>query len=141
MSDRLAVDIFNFLVTLNHTSWEGTATELEKAFHSEHKPKRPEDLAKAVLAITRRTTWLRFEKLRRVDNKRPFRLTLTLENAGSAGSAGHGDELPPDPPSDERATAQPSRPLRDERDLNGESHEPNQAETPHRDPTAWKETF
>ncbi len=84
-AERLEGDLKDFLVSCGGT-WEGTAPDLYGALDSDYKPERPEDLAKVVRAISKRSPLLRLEILPRKDNRRPFR--LTLENAGSAGSAG-----------------------------------------------------
>ncbi len=84
-AERLEGDLKDFLVSCEGT-WEGTAPDLYGALDSEYKPERPEDLAKAVRSISKRSPLLHLEILPRKDNRRPFR--LTLENAGSAGSAG-----------------------------------------------------
>ncbi len=84
-AERLESDLKDFLVSCGGT-WEGTAPDLYGALDSDYKPERPEDLAKVVRAISKRSPLLRLEILPRKDNRRPFR--LTLENAGSAGSAG-----------------------------------------------------
>jgi hypothetical protein len=76
--DNLAADIRSFLVDKEYI-WEGTASELHSAFKSEYKPARPEDLAKSVRAIAKRSPLLRFENLKRTETRRAFR--LTLENA------------------------------------------------------------
>jgi hypothetical protein len=83
-SDRLAADLRVFLVT-EGGSWEGIASELHKALISEYKPERPEDLAKAVRRIAKRSPLLELEDLKRTQDRRPFR--LTLRNAVSAVSA------------------------------------------------------
>ncbi len=76
--DNLAADIRSFLIDKENL-WEGTASELQSAFESEYKPARPEDLAKSVRAIAKRSPLLRFENLKRTETRRAFR--LTLENA------------------------------------------------------------
>ncbi len=76
--DNLAADIRSFLIDKENI-WEGTASELYSAFESEYKPARPEDLAKSVRAIAKRSPLLRFENLKRTETRRAFR--LTLENA------------------------------------------------------------
>jgi hypothetical protein len=74
-SDRLAADLREFLIFEGGT-WEGIASELHDALISEHKPERPEDLAKAVRAIAKRSPLLQLEDLKRTQDRRPFRLTL-----------------------------------------------------------------
>jgi hypothetical protein len=76
--DRLGGDIRSFLIDKENI-WEGTASELHSSFESEYKPARPEDLAKSLRAIARRTPLLHFEDLKRTGTRRAFR--LTLENA------------------------------------------------------------
>jgi len=82
--DNLAADIRSFLIDKEYI-WEGTASELHSALNSEYKPARPEDLAKSVRAIVKRSPLLRFENLKRTETRRAFR--LTLENAVIAVSA------------------------------------------------------
>jgi hypothetical protein len=74
-SDRLAADLRDFLAS-HSGSWEGTATELHKALKSHYKPKRAEDLAKAVRSIAKRSAGLHVEDLPRTEDRRAFRLTL-----------------------------------------------------------------
>jgi hypothetical protein len=76
--DNLAADIRSFLIDKEYI-WEGTASALHSALDSEYKPARPEDLAKTVRAIAKRSPLLRFENLKRTQTRRAFR--LTLENA------------------------------------------------------------
>jgi hypothetical protein len=83
-ADRLAADLREFLIFEGGT-WEGIASELHAALASEHKPERPEDLAKAVRAIAKRSPLLQLEDLKRTQERRPFR--LTLGNAVIADSA------------------------------------------------------
>jgi len=83
-ADRLAADLREFLVSQGG-SWEGIASELHEALISEHKPKRPEDLAKAVRGIAKRSPLLKLENLKRTQDRRPFR--LTLRNAVIADTA------------------------------------------------------
>jgi hypothetical protein len=74
-SDRLAADLREFLIPLGGV-WEGIASELHRDLLSEHKPERPEDLAKAVRGIVKRSPLLKLEYLKRTQDRRPFRLTL-----------------------------------------------------------------
>ena len=74
-SDRLAADLRDFLIS-EGGSWEGIASELHKALVSDYKPERPEDLAKAVRGIAKRSPVLQLEDLKRTQDRRPFRLTL-----------------------------------------------------------------
>ena len=74
-SDRLAADLRDFLIDQGG-SWEGIASELRRDLPSEHKPERPEDLAKAVRGIVKRSPLLKLEYLKRTQDRRPFRLTL-----------------------------------------------------------------
>lgn len=74
-SDRLAADLRDFLITAGG-SWEGIASELHDALVSDYKPERPEDLAKAIRAIAKRSPLLDLEDLKRTQDRRPFRLTL-----------------------------------------------------------------
>jgi Protein of unknown function (DUF3987)/RepB DNA-primase from phage plasmid/Primase C terminal 1 (PriCT-1) len=74
-ADRLAADLRDFLINQGGL-WEGIATELHKDLASEHKPARPEDLAKAVRGIVKRSPLLKLEYLKRTQDRRPFRLTL-----------------------------------------------------------------
>jgi hypothetical protein len=83
-SDRLAADLRDFLVS-EGGSWEGIASELHEELISDHKPERPEDLAKAVRGIAKRSPLLKLENLKRTQDRRPFR--LTLRNAVIADSA------------------------------------------------------
>jgi hypothetical protein len=83
-ADRLAADLRDFLISQGGT-WEGIASELHEALVSEHKPERPEDLAKAVRGIAKRSPLLKLEDLKRTQDRRPFR--LTLRNAVIADSA------------------------------------------------------
>src|SRR5215218_2256519 len=83
-SDRLAADLREFLISQGGV-WEGIASELHEALVSEHKPERPEDLAKAVRSIAKRSPLLKLEDLKRTQDRRPFR--LTLRNAVIADSA------------------------------------------------------
>jgi len=57
-------------------TWDGIASELHESLDSEHKPERPEDLAKAVRGIAKRSSLLILEDLKRTQDRRPFRLTL-----------------------------------------------------------------
>jgi putative DNA primase/helicase len=91
-SDKLAADIRDFLVTSPGYSWEGIASELHEALVSDHKPERPEDLAKAVRRIAKRSSLLEFEELKRTQDRRPFR--LTLKSAVIADSAVMGEQNP-----------------------------------------------
>ncbi len=84
-AEHLEGDLRDLLVSLGGT-WEGSAQGLYDVLESDYKPERPEDLAKIVRAMSKRSPLLHLEILPRKDNRRPFR--LTLENAGSAGSAG-----------------------------------------------------
>lgn len=83
-ADRLAADLRDFLIAQGG-SWEGIASELHETLISEHKPERPEDLAKAVRGIAKRSPLLQLEDLKRTQDRRPFR--LTLRNAVIAVSA------------------------------------------------------
>jgi hypothetical protein len=83
-SDRLAADLRDFLIAQGG-AWEGIASELYDVLVSEHKPERPEDLAKAVRGIAKRTPLLQILNLKRTQDRRPFR--LTLRNAVIADSA------------------------------------------------------
>ena len=74
-SDRLAADLREFLIAQGGV-WEGIASELDRDLVSEHKPERPEDLAKAVRGIVKRSPLLKLEYLKRTQDRRPFRLTL-----------------------------------------------------------------
>jgi hypothetical protein len=74
-SDRLAADLRDFLIA-REGFWEGIASELHRDLVSEHKPERPEDLAKAVRGIVKRSPQLKLEYLKRTQDRRPFRLTL-----------------------------------------------------------------
>jgi hypothetical protein len=76
--DRLKYDMSTYLID-NGNIWEGTASDLHTALKSEYKPARPEDLAKAVRAMAKQSSSLRFEELKRTSDSRSFR--LTLENA------------------------------------------------------------
>ena len=76
-SDRLAADLREFLKERDGV-WEGIASELHTALSSDHKPERPEDLAKVIRAISKRSALLEFEELKRTTDRRPFRLTLKL---------------------------------------------------------------
>jgi hypothetical protein len=89
-SDRLAADLRDFLIDQGG-AWEGIASELHRDLVSEHKPERPEDLAKAVRGIAKRSPALELEDLKRTQARRPFR--LTLRNAVIADIA---VTLPPD---------------------------------------------
>ncbi len=90
-TDRLTADLIEFLESVGG-QWEGVAEALHGDLDSEFKPERPEDLSKAVRAIAKRTPTLTFETLKRVKDRRPFRLTLGIhdptDTTGSAGSAG-----------------------------------------------------
>jgi hypothetical protein len=83
-SDRLAADLREFLIARGGF-WEGIASELHRDLASEHKPARPEDLAKAVRGTVKRSPLLKLEYLKRTQDRRPFR--LTLRNAVIAVSA------------------------------------------------------
>jgi putative DNA primase/helicase len=83
-SDKLAADLTDFLQREGGV-WEGTASELHEALDSDHKPERPEDLAKAVRAIEKRSPLLLLEDLKRSPQRRSFR--LSLRNAVIAVSA------------------------------------------------------
>jgi len=83
-SDRLAADLRDFLIDQGGV-WEGIASELHEALISEHKPERPEDLAKAARGIAKRSPLLKLEDLKRTQDRRPF--LLTLRNAVIADSA------------------------------------------------------
>jgi hypothetical protein len=74
-SDRLAADLRDFLLSRSGT-WEGIASELHDVLDSEHKPERPEELAKAVRGIAKRSSLLHLENMKRTQDRRPFRLTL-----------------------------------------------------------------
>ena len=74
-SDRLAADLRDFLIA-EGGSWEGIASEFHEALVSDHKPERPEDLAKAIRGIAKRSPLLQLEDLKRTQDRRPFRLTL-----------------------------------------------------------------
>jgi hypothetical protein len=74
-SDRLAADLRDFLIA-EGGAWEGIASELHKALASDYKPERPEDLAKAIRGIAKRSALLELEDLKRTQDRRPFRLTL-----------------------------------------------------------------
>jgi hypothetical protein len=74
-SDRLAADIRNFL-RYRQGMWEGIASELHEALDSDYKPERPEDLAKALRGIAKRTPQLELVDLKRTQDRRSFRLTL-----------------------------------------------------------------
>jgi hypothetical protein len=74
-SDRLAADLRDFLIARGGV-WEGIASELHRDLAGEHKPERPEDLAKAVRGIVKRSPLLKLEYLKRTQDRRPLRLTL-----------------------------------------------------------------
>jgi hypothetical protein len=74
-SDRLAADLRDFLTSQGGV-WEGIASGLHRDLVSDHKPQRPEDLAKAVRGISKRSPLLELEHLKRTQDRRPFRLTL-----------------------------------------------------------------
>jgi hypothetical protein len=74
-SDRLAADLRDFLIA-EGGFWEGIASELHADLPSDHKPGRPEDLAKAIRGIAKRSPLLQLEDLKRTQDRRPFRLTL-----------------------------------------------------------------
>jgi len=93
--DRLKYDMSTYLID-NGNIWEGTASKLHHAFKSEYKPARPGDLAKAVRAMAKQSSSLRFEDLKRTSDSRTFR--LTLENAVIADIA---DTPSPDTPKPE----------------------------------------
>jgi hypothetical protein len=76
--DRLAADLRDFLITKGGL-WEGTASELYEALPSEHKPERPEDLAKTIRAIAKQSALLVLEDLQRTGTRRAFRLTLEVK--------------------------------------------------------------
>jgi hypothetical protein len=74
-SDRLAADLRDFLIARGGV-WEGIASGLHTDLAGEHKPERPEDLAKAVRGIVKRSPLLKLEYLKRTQDRRPLRLTL-----------------------------------------------------------------
>jgi hypothetical protein len=91
-ANRLEGDLREFLISIGNV-WEGIASELHWDLVSEYKPERPEDLAKAVRGIAKRSSVLKLEDLQRTRDRRPFR--LTLENAVIADIAvmpSSGDE-------------------------------------------------
>ena len=103
--DRLKYDMSTYLIDKGNI-WEGTASELHHAFKSEYKPARPEDLAKAVRAMAKHSSSLRFEDLKRTRDGRSFRLTLGIADIADIAVIPVTPVAPPPPREDLEAEHQ-----------------------------------